>query len=68
MAVKDGRVAEVGTHDELMKTRGLYHSLVTAQMAEDDDEEREMEDTVADLEDGQYIAHTCGCDIPMGIP
>ncbi len=55
VALKDGQVAELGTHDQLMKERGLYYSLVTAQMAEDDleAEEREREDTVADLEEGR---------------
>jgi ABC-type multidrug transport system fused ATPase/permease subunit len=32
VALKDGRVAEMGTHGELMKARGLYFQLVTAQV------------------------------------
>ena len=55
VAIKDGKVEEVGDHDELMKRQGLYFSLVTAQMSDDDmeAEEREGEDTVAELEDGE---------------
>ena len=57
VAIKDGSVAEVGNHDELMKRQGLYFSLVTAQMSDEDleAEERESEDTVAELEDGETI-------------
>lgn len=36
MALKDGQVAETGTHDELMKEKGLYYSLVTAQLSDKD--------------------------------
>jgi len=55
VALKDGIVQEIGTHEELMKLRGLYFSLVTAQTTNEDDdeelvEEREAEDTVEDLE------------------
>ncbi len=28
VAIKDGQVQEEGTHEELMKLEGLYHSLV----------------------------------------
>ncbi len=46
-------MAEEGTHDQLMKERGLYHSLVTAQFSEDDDdEEKEMDDVIEDLSIG----------------
>uniref|UniRef100_A0A158PFX5 ABC-type xenobiotic transporter n=1 Tax=Angiostrongylus costaricensis TaxID=334426 RepID=A0A158PFX5_ANGCS len=31
IAIKDGEVAEFGTHEELMSTRGLYYDLVQAQ-------------------------------------
>ena len=31
-AVQDGVVVERGTHDELMKTDGVYHRLVTSQV------------------------------------
>ena len=30
---KDGAVAEVGTHDILMAKKGLYHNLMSTQMA-----------------------------------
>ena len=54
VALRDGVVEEQGTHDELMKNRGLYHSLVTAQITEDeDDEEKEMDDVVEDLDIGE---------------
>lgn len=36
MALRDGQVAETGTHDELMKEKGLYHSLFTAQLSDKD--------------------------------
>jgi ATP-binding cassette subfamily B protein len=32
VALKDGKVAEIGSHGELMKARGLYYQLVTAQV------------------------------------
>ena len=32
VAIEEGRVKEMGTHDELMVKEGLYHSLVTRQM------------------------------------
>lgn len=31
VALSRGRVAELGTHDQLMEGKGLYHELVTAQ-------------------------------------
>ncbi len=33
VAVKDGAVAEVGTHDQLMEKNGVYKELVTIQVA-----------------------------------
>ena len=33
VALTDGQVAEIGTHDELMNKEGLYHSLVMAQIS-----------------------------------
>ncbi|CAJ0936179.1 unnamed protein product, partial [Mesorhabditis belari] len=35
VAMKDGRVVEVGTHDELLAKKGLYHELVNAQVFAD---------------------------------
>ena len=42
---------EAGTHEELMKAKGHYHSLVLAQISKEEreDEEREQEDTVNEL-------------------
>ena len=52
VALKDGQVQEVGTHDELMRKEGLYHSLVMAQIASDEEqaERAEEDDVVEDLE------------------
>ncbi len=35
LAVRDGKIVEQGTHSELMKKRGYYHSLYTRQFEED---------------------------------
>ena len=37
-AIQHGRVAELGTHAQLMELKGIYHDLVTAQMIEIDEE------------------------------
>ena len=37
VVLQEGRVAERGTHDELMARRGLYHALVHTQTKELDD-------------------------------
>uniref|UniRef100_A0A914E4C4 ABC transporter domain-containing protein n=1 Tax=Acrobeloides nanus TaxID=290746 RepID=A0A914E4C4_9BILA len=39
IAMKNGQVVEVGTHEELMETKGLYNELVNAQVFADVDEE-----------------------------
>jgi len=47
VAISEGKVEEKGTHKELLERRGLYHSLVTAQMAgrgEDIDDDESDED------------------------
>ena len=38
IAIKDGRVAESGTHSELMDKEGLYYELVTAQTIAEEEE------------------------------
>jgi len=56
VALKDGVVQEMGTHNELMKLNGLYFSLVTAQLTEEEEEsaeDNEAEDSVQDLEVGK---------------
>ena len=57
VAIKDGIVREIGTHDELMQKEGLYHSLVMAQISsdEDEDERAEEDDIVEDLE---FVEHS----------
>lgn len=52
MAIKDGIVQEVGTHDQLMERHGLYHSLVVATLS--NEEEDEKEDVVDELEVMDY--------------
>nr|AJM87336.1 P-glycoprotein [Cylicocyclus elongatus] len=39
IAMKDGEVMEVGTHDELIARKGLYHELVNAQVFADVDDD-----------------------------
>jgi len=39
VAIKSGRVAELGTHSELMDREGVYYDLVTAQMIEVEEED-----------------------------
>lgn len=38
IAMKNGQVIETGTHEELMKNKGLYHELVNAQVFADIEE------------------------------
>jgi ATP-binding cassette subfamily B protein len=35
MYIKDGKIAEIGTHDELMEKKGLYYQLYWTQHAEE---------------------------------
>lgn len=39
VAIKDGEVQEMGSHQKLMELRGLYHSLITRQVNDVDDKE-----------------------------
>jgi ABC-type multidrug transport system ATPase subunit len=51
VAIKDGQVVEQGTHKELLAQKGLYHSLVQAQVqgrGEVIDEEEVDEEAVAE--------------------
>ncbi|CAJ0947065.1 unnamed protein product, partial [Mesorhabditis belari] len=41
IALKGGRVVEVGTHDELLARKGLYHELVNAQVFADVEDSQE---------------------------
>ncbi len=55
IALKDGRVHEEGTHDQLMKEKGLYFSLVTAQT--DADEIDNNDGDIKDLEGSKKLLH-----------
>ena len=43
VALDKGRVVEMGTHDELLATEGLYYDLVTAQTIAEDEDKSEGE-------------------------
>lgn len=47
MALKHGQIEEVGTHEELMFTKGYYHSLVTKQLKGGDGDEGSEDDKKA---------------------
>ena len=52
VAFKEGRAAEQGTHDELIRKKGLYYSLVQAQMEEEElreEDEEEEDDEFRDI-------------------
>ena len=49
VALKDGKVAEQGTHEELMEMNGVYHSLVESQLAPMEDSEK--------VEELEHIEH-----------
>ena len=56
VVLQEGRVAETGTHDELMARRGLYHALVHTQTKEMDElveneEEEEHFETLNEHDD-----------------
>ncbi|XP_013418888.1 multidrug resistance protein 1 [Lingula anatina] len=48
VGIGDGKVVEIGTHDELMDHRGLYFQLVTSQTRVEDEDESEEEDSSDD--------------------
>lgn len=56
-AMKDGKVAESGNHDELMKAKGLYFNLVQAQSrrTEDDDEDEDDSEDSTEEEGTQNL-------------
>ena len=53
VVLQEGRVAERGTHDDLMARKGLYHALVHTQTKEMDDivENEEEEEDVREEEE-----------------
>ncbi|XP_050420409.1 ATP-dependent translocase ABCB1-like isoform X2 [Adelges cooleyi] len=56
-AMKEGRVIESGTHDDLMSKQGLYYSLVMAQIKEQKEDRGEESTKLlseADQDNGQY--------------
>ena len=55
VAIRDGQVQEIGSHDELMKCRGLYFSLVTAQMSDEDEDDKKLLE--ADLREAEAEAY-----------
>ncbi|XP_057304790.1 ATP-dependent translocase ABCB1-like isoform X3 [Hydractinia symbiolongicarpus] len=48
VAVKDGKVAEIGTHNELMEKQGVYYQLVLLQTMADELEEEDLTETEKD--------------------
>ena len=57
IAMREGRVVEAGTHDDLINLRGLYFSLVMAQVSKEEEEveDRESQDHIQDLETGRLF-------------
>ena len=55
--VKDGCVAEVGTHEELMEEKGLYYNLVLSQLTShnEDDYEEEPQSPSCDTTDDEPV-------------
>lgn len=44
VVISEGQVLEQGSHNELIKKRGAYFELVTAQISEQDENDNEIED------------------------
>ena len=56
VVLQEGRVAERGTHDELMAMRGIYHALVHTQTKEMDElVENEEEEHFAPLNEDDEL-------------
>ncbi|GAB6020134.1 hypothetical protein CHUAL_002862 [Chamberlinius hualienensis] len=47
-AIQDGKVVEIGTHEELMSKSGIYHTLVTTQTGDKDKEQLQLEEVESD--------------------
>lgn len=46
IALKQGRIVEMGTHQQLMEVKGLYYDLVTAQTFDPKEKDEEEEEDV----------------------
>ena len=53
VAFEEGKVKEIGTHNELMNNKDLYYNLVMRQMANKQDEENSTAKIYPDLEDDE---------------
>ena len=53
VAFEEGKVKEIGTHNELMNNKDLYYNLVMRQMANKQDEENSAVKIYPDLEDDE---------------
>ena len=54
ITLEHGEVAEQGTHDELMRRKGLYYGLITAQSQKEDDSDSDTEpDDEAKVDDNK---------------
>ena len=53
VAFEEGKVKEIGTHNELMNNKDLYYNLVMRQMANKQDEENSAAKIYPDLEDDE---------------
>ena len=55
ICMKDGEVAEQGTHDELFEMKGVYHELISKQMVSE--KKAKEESTSDDIENKTETAH-----------